>query len=115
MNKTLIIYDGFCSFCTGLINTLLGMVNIKQFDILPCHLVTSSPYIGKITPDDCNKYIYVVTPDKKIHRGADAIMEIWIRIEHWSRPLGHVFKLPGLIHLCRVVYFFVGRRRYKFG
>ncbi|MBL4715446.1 MAG: DUF393 domain-containing protein [Bacteroidia bacterium] len=109
--KTTIIYDGFCDYCNGFVNWMLTVVNTKKVNILPCHLLASSPHSDNIKPEACNKYIHVITPDRKIYWGADAVREIWLLLDHWSRPFAYFLKLPGVIHFARIIYRIVSSNR----
>ena len=113
MKKTIIVYDGLCNFCQGLINSMLKIANPVYFELISCHYMDSAELAHEISQEDCNKYIHVITPDDKLYKGADAVREIWLRLDHWSKPLAYLLKLPGVIHLARVGYILVSKNRHR--
>ncbi|MBN4081557.1 DUF393 domain-containing protein [bacterium AH-315-C07] len=113
MGKSKIIYDGMCNFCQGWINWLLKVADPRDFELISCNYINSIELSHEITEEACNKYIHVITPENKMYWGADAVREIWLKVDHWSRPVAYLLKLPGIIQLARIGYDLVSRNRHK--
>lgn len=113
--KTIIIYDGSCNICVGGTDWLSRMDSTGKFLLMPYQDENFLKRYPAINPNDCELYMHVITPEKKIYKGADAFAEVWMRLNGWTKIIGWLMKLPVIIHIARLLYPMIAKNRYLIG
>jgi predicted DCC family thiol-disulfide oxidoreductase YuxK len=114
MNKTIVFYDQSCRMCVGVTGWLRRIDGKKQFQLEPyqdSHFLSDYP---KLKSEDLEKEIHLITDDGRILKGADAMMEIWIKTGHWTNFAAYVYRLPPFIWIARILYKLVAKFRRAF-
>jgi len=111
MNKTIVFYDQNCRMCVGVTGWLSRIDGKKQFQLEPYR---DSEYLKKfpqIKLADFEKQIYLISDKGKILKGADAMMEIWRKTEHWSSFGALALRIPPFIWIARPLYMLIAKYR----
>jgi predicted DCC family thiol-disulfide oxidoreductase YuxK len=109
-----VIYDGECKFCTASVRKLQRYDRSGRLAFLSLH----DPEVGRrwpdLTHDDLMQYMYVVTPEGRKYRGAEAFKYLSTRLPalYWMAPLLY---LPGLMPSWQACYRAFAKRRYRWG
>lgn len=111
MKQTLVFYDGSCRMCIGVSGWLSRIDGKQQFRLEPYQHSDVLSQFPQITPEACEKEIHIVTEKGKVLKGADAVLEIWRKTDHWSSFLAQIFRLPPFIWFARPIYRLVARFR----
>ncbi len=104
MKQTLVFYDGSCRMCVGVSGWLSRIDNKKQFRLEPYQNLEVLAQYPQLKPSDCEREIHIITTEGKVLKGADAVIEIWRKSEHWSTFLAQIFRLAPFIWLARPIY-----------
>ncbi len=111
MKKTIVFYDGGCSMCVGVTGWLSRIDHKEQFELVPFQNAEILSKYPQIKPADCENEMHLVTETGIVLKGADAVLEIWRKSEHWSSFFASIFKLPPFIWLARPIYRLIARNR----
>ncbi len=111
MKQTLVFYDGSCRMCVGVSGWLSRIDGKKQFRLEPFQNTELLARYPQIHAADCEKEIHILTENEQVLKGADAVMEIWRKTDHWSALMAQIFRLPPFILLARLVYKLIARYR----
>lgn len=111
MKQTLVFYDGSCRMCIGVSGWLSRIDGKKQFRLEPYQNADLLAQYPQINAQACEKEIHLVTENGRVLKGADAVLEIWRKTDHWLAFLAYIFRLPPFIWLARLVYKLVARFR----
>lgn len=111
MLKTLVFYDGSCSMCVGVTGWLSRIDHKNQFKLEPYQNSELLAKYPQINPADCENELHLISEKGKVLKGADAVLEIWRKTNHWSRFMAEVFRMPPFIWIARPVYRFIARNR----
>jgi len=114
MRRTLVFYDGGCRMCVGLSGWIYHLDQKKQFELRPYQDSDLVKQFPELKPDQLEKHIHVIADDGRILRGADAMMEIWLKLRHFTSPLAYILKIPPFIWLARAVYNLIAMYRKDF-
>ncbi len=97
--------------CIGVTGWLSRIDHKKQFRLEPyqnSELISQYP---QINPEDCRNELHIISESGEILKGADAILEIWNKAEHWSSFMAFIFRLRPFIWIARPLYRLVARNR----
>jgi predicted DCC family thiol-disulfide oxidoreductase YuxK len=114
MNKTIVFYDQKCRMCVGVTGWLSRIDGKRQFQLEPYQNSEFIKDYPQIKFGDFEKQIHLITENGQILRGADAMMEIWRKLDHWSSPGAYVLRIPPFIWLGRIIYNLVAKYRRAF-
>ena len=112
--KDVVIYDGHCRFCTAQVRRLRQLDRGGRLTFLSLHDPEVTSRFPDLTYDDMMQAMYVVDPQGRKHRGAEAIRYLTRRLPllYGLAPLLHI---PGSLGLWHWLYRQVANRRYRFG
>lgn len=97
--------------CVGVTGWLARIDGKKQFQLEPYQ---DSPLLHNypgLKAADLEKEIHIITDKGKILKGADAMMEIWIKTGHWTNFAAYVYRLPPFIWVARPLYKLIAKIR----
>ncbi len=106
--KLTIFYDGQCTMCSSLIETI--STSEKQEHFLPKDMHTSV-LPKNVTLKDINKEIYVTDSNGVMYKNADAILKIseeYFNVKH----LTTIGRLPGIRQMLTIGYNFIAANRH---
>ncbi|MDQ3714824.1 MAG: DUF393 domain-containing protein [Actinomycetota bacterium] len=108
----ILIFDGYCGFCTRTVNWLLRLDRRNRLAALPYQLGhVMARY--ELSAKDCDQAAWAITADGGRHRGAAAINAAVAAALGTNLPM-HVYRLPGMCRLQEAVYGWVSRNRHQF-
>lgn len=110
----IVIFDGFCRFCTAQIRLLHTLDCFGRLAFLSLHDERSDRLLPDMSFDEKMQAMVVLDQERRCHRGAAAIRYLSRRLPLlWTAaPLLHIpFSLP----LWERLYGMVARSRYRFG
>jgi predicted DCC family thiol-disulfide oxidoreductase YuxK len=110
----IVIYDGHCRLCTRSAERLARADRCARLAFLSRHDPEVERRWPDLSQDDLAQYLYVITPEGRRHRGADALRHLSTRLPplYWLSPFLH---LPGAMPLWRRLYRALARHRFRFG
>ncbi len=109
--KPVILYDGHCGFCQKQIASLKKMLGDRAlYESFQDPKVL--PQYPELNYEECMKEIKLVTPERKVYGGAQAIFYA-LSLIPLLRPLRWIYPLPLLKQIIDFTYQTVARNRYK--
>jgi len=114
MNKTIVFYDQKCKMCVGVTGWLSRIDSKKQFQLEPFQDSEFLKDYPGIELADFEKQIHLITDKGKILKGADAMMEIWIKTCHWTSFGASILRVPPFIWIARPLYMMIAKFRRAF-
>lgn len=109
--KGRVYYDAECSMCQISADILSNSRASETYELINVHTATLP---AGMTKERMLEEIYVTLPDGTTYTNADAVLHLMTT--YWYlRPLVYIGRLPGIVHILRVLYRFVARNRYLFG
>jgi predicted DCC family thiol-disulfide oxidoreductase YuxK len=109
-----VIYDGHCKFCTGSVQKLNRFDRRGKLAFLSLHDAEVARRWPELGYDELMQYLYLVTPDGRKFRGAEAFKHLSTKLPalYWMAPLLYFpFSMP----LWQFFYRTFAKRRYRFG
>jgi glyoxylase-like metal-dependent hydrolase (beta-lactamase superfamily II)/predicted DCC family thiol-disulfide oxidoreductase YuxK len=106
-----VIYDEQCEICQAGVSWLKVLDHNARVVCHPIDADVLAAIHPDLTVDACLQELHVVTPERKIIRGADAVAEL-ARLFPQTRLLGAAAGLPGLREVARELYRLVAHNRY---
>lgn len=110
MSQYHLIYDDNCPLCRGSIEKVRKFDKLGLVNCLPLSAIPDRSGCGLLGREKLLEEIHLVTPEKKVYRGADAV-GILASLFPNSRYLGALILAPGIRVLARHVYRVVARHR----
>ena len=110
--RSLIIYDGDCSFCIN------GMSRIKKqdrnscFDFLPQQTPNLSDDYPQLKVHADKEGMRFINRYGQVFCGSDAVFEIYRRVG-WQRYLAWTYRVPVFHQLCKIGYWIVAKNRHR--
>jgi predicted DCC family thiol-disulfide oxidoreductase YuxK len=108
------LYDGACRICVRQAQMVRAYNDDGRIEVLDLHSAAAQARFPQVRPEDARRELHLVAPDGTLHRGAEAIREILLRLPALS-GLGQLLRLPGMMSLARPLYAFVADNRYLLG
>jgi len=109
---TVLIFDGYCGFCTRTVGWLLWLDRRNRIAALPYQAGhVAARY--ELSAQDCDQAAWAITPDGCRHRGAGAINAALGGALGTGLPLV-LYRLPGMRRFQETVYAWVARNRRRF-
>ncbi len=112
--QTLVFYDGSCPMCVGVSGWLSRIDGKKQFRLEPYQKLDLLARYPELNFADCEREIHIITEEGKVLKGADAVIEIWKKTQHWTSFLARILVLPPFIWIARIGYRIVAFFRNRF-
>lgn len=107
-----VLYDGHCRFCTAQMARLRRWATPDSIDKVDFQEEGALARFPGLTWDDCMKEMKLVSPDGRVHGGADAIARALTTRPVWWL-LVWPFYIPGIRQIARAIYRLVARHRYR--
>jgi len=104
-----LFFDAECEFCTRMARWLMEPMKRRGLAATPLQDPRVAPLLG-LSPGELKRAIRFVLSDGKQYLGAEAVLAV-VREVWWSPPLEFLFRVPGALHVTRIVYRWVARRR----
>lgn len=108
------LYDGSCRICTSQAHTVAAYNDDGLIELLDLNAPEAQARFPQVTPTAAQRELHLVAPDGSMHRGADAVREILLRLPA-LRGLGELLHLPGVMSLARPLYALIAENRYRIG
>ncbi|MFM8214632.1 MAG: thiol-disulfide oxidoreductase DCC family protein [Pirellula sp.] len=111
-NKSVVLYDGHCNFCTA------QVANLRRFDVFHRLEFVSlhEPAVAKLYPDLTHEQLmeqmWVIAPNGKRYAGAYSFRYLSCLLPMFW-PLAPMLHFPGLMPLWSYLYREVAKRRYR--
>ena len=111
-NKSVVLYDGHCNFCTA------QVANLRRFDVFHRLEFVSlhEPAVAKLYPDLTHEQLmeqmWVIAPNGKRYAGAYSFRYLSCLLPMFW-PLAPMLHFPGLMPLWSYLYREVAKRRYQ--
>lgn len=111
--KYVVLYDGRCPFCTRQSQRLAKLARPGAVETVSFQEPGILARFPGLTYEACMKAMHLITPDGRVFRGAEAIVQALgtRRLFAW---VATVYYLPGLRQLFNAMYAFVAANRYRF-
>ncbi len=109
---TVLIFDGYCGFCTRTVGWLLRLDRRNRLVALPYQAGHVLARYG-LTAQACDEAAWAFSPDGRRHRGAGAINAALGAALGTRVPLA-VYRLPGVRQAQEALYTWVSRNRRRF-
>ena len=110
--QAMLICDGSCSLCSGVIAWIKKNEKENSFVMLPCQMEETFSQFPGIERMGCLNAIHLVLPNGTILVGEQAIPEVLERLRRY-RFLALFFTLPGSQTMLRIAYRWFADQRYK--
>lgn len=110
--KSTLIYDAACPLCTHTVDWIKRTAEKNSFELLPCQSGDLGTRFPAIEREACMKALHLVIPDGRKYAGEKALPLILEKMKRY-RWLGVLFKLPGVMLVCRFYYRGVAGIRYR--
>lgn len=108
------LYDGSCRICTSQASTVAAYNDDGLIELLDLNAPAAQARFPQVTPAAARRELHLVAPDGSLHRGAEAVREILLRLPA-LRGLGELLRLPGAMSLAGPLYAFIAENRYRIG
>lgn len=107
-----VIWDGNCNFCRAQIERLRAFDSRGRLSYLSLHDPRVNDRYPELTYEQLMDQMWVVTPDRRRHGGADAVrfLSRFLPRLWWMAPVMH---LPFAMPLWRYLYKALANRRYR--
>lgn len=112
--KFWVIYDGECAFCRRQIERLRRRDRSGRFECLPSQSEALAEHFPELEGADLEQGVRLITPERQIYSGADAVYQITRRLPRWRR-IAWLYHVPGIHALCRWGYRWIARHRHRLG
>jgi predicted DCC family thiol-disulfide oxidoreductase YuxK len=109
-----VLYDGHCKFCTAGVQKLARFDRGGRLAFLSLHDAEVGRRWPELGHDELMQYLYLVTPEGRKFRGAEAFKYLSTRLPslYWMAPLMYFpFSMP----VWQFFYRMFAKRRYRFG
>ncbi|MGH9750404.1 MAG: thiol-disulfide oxidoreductase DCC family protein [Candidatus Polarisedimenticolia bacterium] len=112
--RPLVVYDGACGICAGNLPWLHRLDWLGFFDDLPYQSEEVYRLFPHLRRSACEQALQLAFPDGRVHAGADAFREVFLRMPA-TLPAGLLMAIPPLPWLLRRLYPLLARNRYRLG
>ncbi len=111
MNRAVLIYDGECPLCQGIMRLAKSRARPGELEFLPFQAPQRTVRYPDLSEEACRQAMQLVLPDGRVLAGNEALPETLRRLRgwHWLAP---AFNLPGAGLLARHLYRWIARNRY---
>lgn len=110
-NSPIILFDGVCNFCNGVVNFIIRQDKKKIFKFAPLQSEAGKKFLSGSSIDRSRMNSFVLVEDGKIYTRSTAALKLYNKLP-WYWKWTQVFWLVPT-RLRDVVYDFVARNRYK--
>lgn len=110
-NSPIILFDGVCNFCNGVVNFIIRQDKKKIFKFAPLQSEAGEKFLSGSSIDRSRMNSFVLVEDGKIYTRSTAALKLYNKLP-WYWKWTQVFWLVPA-RLRDVMYDFVARNRYK--
>ncbi len=114
MSEKVVVYDGECRFCIWSVRRIQRLDKERQFEYVPRQVPDIEVRFPRLADSDFNTGLRLILKGDEIYVGADAVYEIYRRMPPFHL-VAWLYRVPLLRGLCRAVYTFIARNRYRLG
>lgn len=114
MSEKVVVYDGECRFCIWSVRRIQRLDKERQFEYVPRQVPDIEVRFPRLADSDFNTGLRLILNRDEIYVGADAVYEIYRRMPPFHL-VAWLYRVPLLRGLCRAVYAFIARNRYRLG
>ena len=111
--RTVILFDGVCDLCDTGMAWLRRRDRAGRLEFLPYQTPEVAARYAGLDPARLAEAVHVITPDGRVHVGADAAAPIFAALPGWG-ALARILALPGVRLAARPVYAWIAARRHIF-
>ena len=111
--RDIVVFDNRCGYCEAQMQRLQRLDRANRFEQVPRDDANLLERFPQLTEHDFNTGIRVIKPDGRIVVEADAVYEIARQLPCW-RWIAWLYRVPGFTQLCRLIYKWIARNRYRF-
>ena len=111
--RTVVLFDGVCDLCDTGMAWLRRRDRAGRLEILPYQTPEVAARYAGLDPARLAEAVHVITPDGRVHVGADAAAPIFAALPGWG-ALARILALPGVRLAARPVYAWIAARRHIF-
>ena len=111
--RTVVLFDGVCDLCDTGMAWLRRRDRAGRLEILPYQTPEVAARYAALDPARLAEAVHVITPDGRVHVGADAAAPIFAALPGWG-ALARILALPGVRLAARPVYAWIAARRHIF-
>ncbi len=111
--RTVVLFDGVCDLCDTGMAWLRRRDRAGRLEFLPYQAPAVAARYPALDPARLAEAVHVITPDGRVHAGADAAAPIFAALPGWG-ALARVLALPGVRLAARPVYAWIAARRHIF-
>lgn len=113
-DANLVIFDGNCRFCRGMVEKLARYDKRGRLAFISLHHPEVAQRFPDLKHDDLMQNMYVIDRQGSRHRGAASLRYLSTRLPAlW--PLAPLLHIPGTLPLWQWLYGKFAKRRYRFG
>ena len=113
MKKSVIVYDGSCSFCLAQIGRIKRWDKAEQFEYLSKQDATTSERFPILEQGNFATGMRVLTAPDEIFIAADAVYQIAKRLSP-HRYVAWLYRVPVLRSIFKLLYSWVAKNRSRF-
>ena len=106
-DKLLVLWDADCGFCSSVIAWFALQDRHRRLNDCPIDRAPRALLAGHGAA--MREAIHVVTPAGQVHRGAAAVAEMLLAVDH--RWIGSLLRTPGIRLIAEIGYRIVARNR----
>ena len=112
MSQYHLIYDDTCPLCLASVETVRKLDRLGLVAVVPLSSVAEAKRPGFPSRERLQEQIHLITPEKKVYRGAEAV-GVLATLFPKSRLFGEFVLLPGVKVFARYVYGAIARHRLR--
>lgn len=111
-NKSVVLYDGHCNFCTAQVANLRRFDVFHRLEFVSLHEPSVSKLYPDLTHEQLMEQMWVIAPSGKRYAGAYSFRYLSCLLPMFW-PLAPMLHFPGLMPLWSYLYREVAKRRYR--
>jgi predicted DCC family thiol-disulfide oxidoreductase YuxK len=101
--KTVVLYDGDCSFCVKQAQNLLALVPAEAAEVVSFREPGVLDRFPQVSLEACMRALHLVTPDGRVYSGFEAAVHALATRPGW-RFAPAIYYLPGVRQVCDLFY-----------
>lgn len=109
--RTVVLFDGVCDLCDTGMAWLRRRDVGGRFEFLPYQAPEVAARFPALDPAHLAEALHVITPDGRVHVGADAAAPLFARLPGWGLA-ACVLALPGVRVIAHPLYAWIAARRH---
>ncbi len=109
-----VIYDGECGVCQALRHWVEGRDAQHHLEFIPYQIAQEEEIASFISPDQMKEALFLISEKGEVHRGAQALLELFKGLTGFWRGIGVIFTLLPFYLFLEPFYRFFARHRKLF-